>query len=324
MFQVRRGQVPLFQTKSYQSNSPTVDPSAPKVVSTGAIAKISWEKMSKSKFNGVDPLTIIERYGVDATRLFILSKAAPQDELQWDESGIVGMERLLTRIKALVHEYGQDTRTHEQTIDQQLTRHSYHEELRYQTHLTIDQVTKCFTSSFAFNVAISYIIKLVNSATDAPLEVRQSGEWKDAVVSIVKLLAPFAPIAAQEFWKAIAQSRGRMITSSTPMSSDIFDPLTTSWCQVDKSALNRSTEPLIIMINGKARGAVEVSCVGGLKERVNGDGDAEFQRFAEETARQSEIGQRWLKGKVVKKVILTKSRGAAKGGGRAINFVLLN
>jgi leucyl-tRNA synthetase len=78
------------------------DPSKPIQISTGLPPSISWEKMSKSKFNGVDPEDMIASYGADATRLHVLYKAPPSEELEWDEQSIVGMQRFLTKVWKVV------------------------------------------------------------------------------------------------------------------------------------------------------------------------------------------------------------------------------
>ncbi|KAJ3054642.1 Leucyl-tRNA synthetase, mitochondrial, partial [Quaeritorhiza haematococci] len=164
---------------------------------TGKQPVVTWEKMSKSKYNGVDPMTIIDAFGTDATRLYVLYKAPPQDDLPWDDQGIVGMQRWISKCWRLVVEAtapaptsptnsdgddgpGAAAKTKPKSKPNPKADKKKLDDLRYQTQLMIREVTAALTDTFAFNVAIASLIKLSNAMGDVPPHLRKIVDEKSS------------------------------------------------------------------------------------------------------------------------------------------------
>ncbi|KAJ3292157.1 hypothetical protein HK104_005531 [Borealophlyctis nickersoniae] len=266
------------------------DPNHPKIIKTGVEAVASWEKMSKSKFNGVDPLEIIERHGVDATRLYILFKAAPQDELPWDDRAVVGMERWLARTHKLVVEHverGQNVVMAKGDGEER--------ELRFMLHSTIQEVTTAMTSTFGFHVAISALMKLTNHMMDVSPHILSTPTYAESITTVVQLLAPFSPCVAAEMWEVLGRG------------GSVF---TAPWPEASAEALVRDEMVCAIMVNGKTRGTVNIPV-------TRGKDAAEVERLA----RESEVGKEWLVDHDTGESLKAKRVIVAREG-RMISFVL--
>ncbi|KAL2913927.1 Leucyl-tRNA synthetase, mitochondrial [Polyrhizophydium stewartii] len=167
----------------------------PRVVATGKRAIVSVEKMSKSKHNGVDPMPVFERHGVDATRLYLLYRAAPQDELVWDSAAIVGMERFLARVRTLVDGVcaaGSGSRIASSPPAESGTAGSA--TLAKAMADAREQVTAAMTR-FGFPVAVASLIKLSHALAEWPPHHAQT---RRAVDLLLRLLHPFAPVVTLE------------------------------------------------------------------------------------------------------------------------------
>ncbi|KAI9207671.1 leucine-tRNA ligase precursor, mitochondrial [Polychytrium aggregatum] len=166
----------------------------------------SWEKMSKSKSNGVDPAEIIKRHGADALRLYILFKAPPQDDLRWDERAIVGMERWMVKMKqlcdaaaALKLQGQQHTR---QIRDTTVTESESEPTL---VDATIRSVTTQLQDTYHLNVAISDLMKLTNWLTDQQAQLQaadspsvQAEVFVSGVEDLIRMITVFAPTLGSE------------------------------------------------------------------------------------------------------------------------------
>lgn len=178
----------------------------PMVKETGQQATVSYEKMSKSKYNGVDPQAVVDRYGADCTRLHMLVKAPPTEVLEWEEHSIVGMQRWLSRMTSLARQLSissdggssgplpPDACLPVQGMspaDRTLYRH---------THQAIEEVTAAFERLTAFNVAVSTLIKLYNSV----MTEGTSNEMRRYTLDrLLRMLAPMAPAISEELWATL-------------------------------------------------------------------------------------------------------------------------
>ncbi|KAJ3188341.1 hypothetical protein HDU85_005492 [Gaertneriomyces sp. JEL0708] len=280
------------------------DGDAPYLKDDGARPLISWEKMSKSKYNGVDPSSVIETYGSDATRLYVLYKAAPSDDLIWDDRAIVGMTRWLTRIWNLVNHNCRKAVGHKVSSSASTAEK---ETLRVATHSTIKEVTQALDADYSFHVAISFLIKLTHSiehycAQRQPAAARGSDdpELAEALSCLTRMLAPFAPAIAEELWSIIASS-----------SKSVFEE---SWPTEDQKLLRARNVVCPIMINGRTKGTIEVhpenlSDTMFLENLAKADPKIK-QYLVDETGRQKQI-QKIIFGKHTK-----------PGRGRVISFVI--
>ncbi|KAI9009653.1 hypothetical protein BC832DRAFT_552081 [Gaertneriomyces semiglobifer] len=280
------------------------DNDTPYLKDDGTRPLVSWEKMSKSKYNGVDPSSVIETYGSDATRLYVLYKAAPSDELVWDDRAIVGMTRWLAKIWNLVNHNCRKTVGHDESSSASTVEK---EALRVATHSTIKEVTQALDKDYSFHVAISFLIKLTHSiehycARRRPAAVRASNdpELTEALSCLTRMIAPFAPVIAEELWSIISSS-----------GKSVFEE---SWPSVDQKLLRARKVVCPIMINGHTKGTIEVhpdnlSDTVFLEKLAKADPNVR-QYLVDETGRQKQI----------QKIIFGKHTKA--GRGRVISFVV--
>jgi leucyl-tRNA synthetase len=206
-------------------------------------------KMSKSKGNVVSPDEIIEKYGADTGRLFILFAAPPEKGLDWSERGVEGCYRFLKRVWRLVEKYGVEA--HNGNSD--FSRLSEAEKsLRRAVHASLKKVTDDIEERFNFNTAISAVMEAVNSCYAYVNE--KDGDINDGVMAevlelIVLMLAPFAPHLGEEMWQRLGH------TDSVHLQS---------WPQYDPSVLQVEEVEIVVQVNGKVRGRLTVPA--GLKE----------------------------------------------------------
>ncbi len=201
-------------------------------------------KMSKSLGNTVSPEEIIEKYGADTARLFILFAAPPEKELEWSDAGVEGSYRFLNRVYRLVFELGTllkdvpETRTAVSKADK---------ELNLVLNTTIKRVTDDIRVRFNFNTAISAIMELVNEMyryKELPAEELNKGLLAYAVKCLVLMLSPFTPHICEEMWQHLGH-RDSVCKES--------------WPQVDESALVRDTVEIVVQINGKIKEKIELA-----------------------------------------------------------------
>ncbi|MBF2001249.1 MAG: leucine--tRNA ligase [Synechococcales cyanobacterium M58_A2018_015] len=258
-----------------------LDLADPRDPQTGEPLEVVFEKMSKSKYNGIDPEQVLAKYGADTARMFILFKAPPEKDLEWDDADVEGQFRFLNRVWRLVTEFvAQPPAT--PSADASLTRAE--KELRYAIHYAIQQITEDLEGDYQFNTAVSELMKLSNALTDAPC--KESPVYAEGITTLIKLLAPFAPHLAEELWHKLGN------TTSVHQQS---------WMKADPTALVVDEIPLVIQVMGKTRGTIQVPA------------DAD-QATLEQYARESELAQRYIAGKEIKKVIVVP--------GKLVNFVV--
>ena len=261
---------------------------------TGEPLKVSFEKMSKSKFNGISPIAVLEKYGADTARMFILFKAPPEKDLEWDDADVEGQYRFLNRIWRSVTEFAQSKSATSliaasDRIDQNTLSKS-EKILRRATHTAIKEITEDIEGDYQFNTAVSELMKLSNAINDT--KDIATPVFAEAICTLVKLIAPFAPHIADELWSFLT----RDVTDVDSTGSVHQQP----WPKVEAAALVADEITLVIQIMGKTRGTLQVP--------ANADKAA-----LENYARESEIAQRYLEGKQIKKVIVVP--------GKLVNFV---
>lgn len=191
-------------------------------------------KMSKSLGNIVSPEDIVEKYGADTARLFILFAAPPDRDLEWSDQGVEGSYRFLQRVWRLVEELSQKEYT--EASSKQLDR-----EVRRLVHKTLKKVTEDINERFNFNTAISSIMELVNGLYAAKEQSVSKEIITEAVEDLLLMLAPFAPHMTEELWHLLGKEQSIHLAS---------------WPKYDESALVEDELEIVIQVNGKVRGKI--------------------------------------------------------------------
>jgi leucyl-tRNA synthetase len=278
-------------TGKYVAPADVKDADDPRDPLSGERLETFYEKMSKSKHNGVDPAQVIDRYGADTARMFILFKAPPEKDLEWDDADVEGQFRFLQRIWRLVEAASTMGLSLAEPIDPQAVvvaeLSPSERQLRRAVHTAIQAVSEDLSGDYQFNTAVSELMKLSNAMAEAMAEA--SGPVaREALHSLLLLLAPFAPHLAEELWLKLG---GRSADQPLALSSIHRQ----RWPQVDPAALVRDTIPLVIQVKGKVRGNLEVPA----------DADA---ATLEQLALASEVAIKWLEGKPPRRVIVVPGK----------------
>ena len=198
-------------------------------------------KMSKSIGNVVSPEEIIDRYGADTARLFILFAAPPEKELEWSDEGVEGSYRFLGRVYRLVGDMIELTKG---VPARYIPEGKDDKQLAYILNNTIRRVSEDVRKRFNFNTAISAIMELVNEMYRyKELDDINLGLLADATQKLVLLLAPFVPHIAEEMWEGMG---GEGL---------VYDA---KWPEVDESMLVKDTVEIVVQINGKVREKADV------------------------------------------------------------------
>ncbi|MCL6575867.1 MULTISPECIES: leucine--tRNA ligase [Kyrpidia] len=231
-------------------------------------------KMSKSKGNVVSPDDIINRYGADTARLFILFAAPPDRDLEWSDQGVEGSHRFLHRVWRLVN---QNREVFHAPAGDQMAPAA--RELRRKTHATIKKVTEDFAERYTFNTGISAIMELVNAIYAYPAEADPFTKAA-AIRTVLLLLAPAAPHICEELWSQIG---GTGSVHQQP------------WPTYDPAELVTDEVEYAVQVNGKVRDHIVVSASAGEEE-------------VRQTALGAEKIQEWTGGKRVVKVIVVPKK----------------
>ncbi len=219
---------------------------------TQGMVCMNGSKMSKSKGNVVSPGAIIGKYGADTARLFILFAAPPERDLEWSDQGVEGCYRFLNRIWRLVAQYEPLLREDQgralvstDSPDRWENLDDVSKIMRRHTHLAIQRVTIDIGKRYNFNTAISTIMEWVNALyiyKEQPTADAAVG--REALESILILLAPIAPHITEELWWELGQSESIHVQP---------------WPEVDGAALVQDEVTVILQVNGKVRDRVQVS-----------------------------------------------------------------
>ncbi|MEO8992676.1 MAG: leucine--tRNA ligase, partial [Nitrosospira sp.] len=199
--------------------------------------------MSKSRNNGVDPQKLVDQYGADTARLFMMFASPPEQTLEWADAGIDGAFRFLKRLWKQVYEHMQQG-----TIDYPVQNEDLGPELRslrYQLHQTIAKVGDDLGRRHTFNTAIAAVMELMN-ALGKLQDTRPAARslMQEAMESIVLLLSPIIPHICHALWRELKPG------------TELLDQ---SWPQVDSMALVQDDIELIVQVNGKLRGKIRVA-----------------------------------------------------------------
>jgi len=246
-------------------------------------------KMSKSKGNVVDPNSMIERYGADATRLFILFASPPEKDLEWSDAGIEGAYRFLNRVWRLAEELADAGALAPLGPVVALSELGGEpsgpaRDLRRKEHDTVRKVTRAMENKFQFNTAIAALMELVNemyALKDGLKDTPQgAATLSSALSTVLTLLSPVAPHLCEELWGCMGH-REHLATLS--------------WPGFDESALALDEIELVVQVNGKVRGRLMVPA-------------AADQEAVRQVAMTHENVLRHLEGKAIRKLIVVPGK----------------
>jgi leucyl-tRNA synthetase len=235
-------------------------------------------KMSKNKGNTVDPQALIDRYGADTVRLFMMFAAPPEQALEWSDDGVQGASRFLKRFWNAVQTHA--AKGDVPTLDPD-SLNDAERDLRRKTHQTIAKVSDDIGRRYTFNTAIAASMELLNAVNriddSSPQAVAVEREALDAVVL---LLSPIVPHISHELWEVLGHTTA---------------PVNELWPEFDESALEQDTIEIVVQVNGKLRGRISVKA------------DADKDTVAELALADGNVS-RFVEGKDVKKTIVVPGR----------------
>ncbi|PAV26351.1 leucyl-tRNA synthetase [Tamilnaduibacter salinus] len=244
-----------------------------KPVQSGGVSK-----MSKSKNNGIDPQSIIDQYGADTVRLFIMFAAPPEQSLEWSDSGVEGAHRFLKRLWRLVTEHAAEGAAGAVQAD---ALNDAQRDLHRKTHETIAKVSDDVSRRLTFNTAIAAVMELLNDVGQCPAD-NEAGRSvvQEALETAVLLLSPIVPHVCHHLWQTLGHD--------TPV-------VDARWPEADEAAMVRSSIEMVFQVNGKVRSKAQVPA------DIARD-DLEKQALADENV------VRFTEGKTVRKVIVVPNK----------------
>ena len=236
-------------------------------------------KMSKSKGNTVDPQQLIEKYGADTVRLFILFAAPPEQSLEWNDEGVDGAARFLKRLWKLVASHLQN-QVALPALDVAALSASQ-KDVRRKYHETVAKVSDDVGRRHTFNTAIAAVMELINELSKFDDDSGQGmAVMREAIEGIVIMLSPMVPHITQQLWNELGHDE---------LLADV------AWLQCDESALVRDEIELVLQVNGK------------LRSRINVAADANNETIEAQALADDKI-QSNIEGKTVRKVIVVPGR----------------
>jgi len=236
-------------------------------------------KMSKSKGNTVDPQALIDQYGADTVRLFIMFAAPPEQSLEWSDSGVEGAFRFLKRLWRQVFLHVENDQSIPALDKKSLT--DAQKTLRRQLHQTLRKVTDDLSRRYTFNTAIAANMEIINAlsrfddGSDNGRAIKQ-----EVLEAVVLMLAPIIPHICQQLWVDLGHDNDIVIAS---------------WPLVDESAMQLDSVPMVVQVNGKLRSKLTVS-VAASKDEI------EAMALADDNVK------RYIEDKAVKKVIVVPKK----------------
>ncbi|MEC9412007.1 MAG: leucine--tRNA ligase [Pseudomonadota bacterium] len=235
-------------------------------------------KMSKSKGNTVDPQALIDQYGADTSRLFMMFAAPPEMSLEWSDQGVDGANRFLRRLWRAVIEHAKQGVVKAgdlSDLSESL------QALRRQAHQTLAKVSDDIGRRHTFNTAIAAVMELMNSLTKLNDDSEKArAVMQEALELVVLMLSPITPHICHHLWQTLGHNEAIV---NVP------------WPTIDETALKQDKIELMVQVNGKLRAKISVAADAEQK-------DVEALAFADENV------QRFTDGKEVRKVILVPGR----------------
>ena len=261
-------------TGKYISPTDIKDITNPKDPKDNSKLEVLFEKMSKSKYNGIDPESVIKKYGADTARMFILFKAPPEKDLEWGDSDVEGQYRFLCRIWKLFLDYTNNDISHEANKLKKENESS----LLKSINIAIKEISNDIKNN-QFNTAISELMKFYNSISSNLNHVNKDLR-REALMKFCILLAPFAPHISDEIWHLIGNSKSVHLEK---------------WPVFDEDALKENSYELVIQINGKVR------------DKINVEINISDDEIKEKTLIRPNV-KKWIDKKTIRKIIIVKGR----------------
>ena len=199
-------------------------------------------KMSKSKGNTVDPAEMIEKYGADTVRLFILFAAPPTQDLEWSDTGLEGAYRFVNKVYRLVETYLSDAKNHQTTTLNTDSLNAQQKEMRQKTHQTLSKITDDIERRHSFNTAIAALMELTNALNKFNGVDGQSLAIRlESITIILRTLSPITPHVCHYLWQQLGYNTAI---------------INESWPQVESGALEQDEVQIIVQVNGKLRAKI--------------------------------------------------------------------
>ncbi|RTT90498.1 class I tRNA ligase family protein, partial [Pseudomonas aeruginosa] len=236
------------------------------------------EKMSKSKNNGVDPQSMIDQYGADTCRLFMMFASPPDMSLEWSDTGVEGANRFLRRVWRLAHAHVSAGLPGALDV---AALSDAQKQVRRAIHLAIRQASQDVGQHHKFNTAIAAVMTLMNVLEKAPNQDAQDRALiQEGLETVVLLLAPITPHICHVLWGQLGHAEA------------VIDA---RWPSVDESALVQDTLQLVVQVNGKLRGHIDVAASASRED-------------VEAAARANENVLRFTEGLSIRKVIVVPGK----------------
>ncbi|GAP76226.1 leucyl-tRNA synthetase [Pseudoalteromonas sp. SW0106-04] len=241
------------------------------------VESAGMSKMSKSKNNGIDPQTVIDQYGADTVRLFMMFTAPPEQTLEWSDSGVEGAHRFIKR----VYKYAYDVKQAGFVELDVASLTKAQKELRRELHKAIAKITDDLARRQTFNTAIAAVMELSNKLIKAPLaDDGDKAVANEALEAMLIMLAPITPHLSHQLWQDLGKP------------GDILDA---QWPVADESAMVESEKLVVVQVNGKVRAKLTLAA------------DAD-QQAVEQAAFADANVQKFTDGLTVRKVIYIKGK----------------
>ncbi len=260
------------KTGKYVSPSDIADISNPKDPTDNSKLEVLFEKMSKSKYNGIDPESVIKKYGADTARMFILFKAPPEKDLEWGDTDVEGQFRFLSRIWKLYVNRAKEINSNSKSYPDK------DKALIKSMNIAIKEISNDIINN-KFNTAISELMKFYNSLSNSINDVNNNLKI-DALKTFCILLAPFAPHIAEEIWHLLGFKKSVHLEH---------------WPSFNSEELKEDSYELVIQVNGKVR------------DKVNIDNDMKEDQIKDLTLKRPNI-LKWTQEKEIRKIIIVKGK----------------
>lgn len=272
----------FFQMALYDLGLVSTEEPFKNLLTQGMVIK-DGAKMSKSLGNVVSPAEIIDKYGADTARLFILFAAPPERELDWSDKGVEGSFRFINRVYRMVYDFSQN---YSEVPESYEIGGDADKNMAYWLNYAIKKVSDDIGERFNFNTAISTIMELVNEMYRYKEGSVNPGLFGAAIKDLIIMLAPFVPHVTEEMWEHLGYE------------GSVHDQ---NWPEYDEKALVKDTVEIVVQVNGKIKEKLDIA--GGLSREE-----------MEKTAMENEKVKGLIEGKNVVKVIAVP--------GKLINIVV--